>query len=230
MQVQVMGGGGWRSPEQWPPPASEQRWHLHPGGVLAPEPPPASGPDRYRYDPADPTPAVGGSSLSTNSGPKDNRALERRPDVLAYTSAPLAAGLEITGPVAADLHVSSSNGHTDFFARLCDVHPRGRSVNVTDGMLRLVPGDPGHIRVELWPTAHLFRAGHRIRLQVSSGAHPRYARNLGTGEPLATGTAMQPAEQVVYHDPQRPSAVLLPVQVTAGSPAARSPGHAAAGR
>ncbi len=211
VRVEVMGDGGWRDLDQWPPPASIQRWHLQPGGALSPAPPPPSEPDRYRYDPARPTPAVGGSSLSTNSGRKDNRALERRPDVLVFTSAPLAADLEITGPVSADLHAASSRPHTDFFARLCDVDPRGRSVNITDGLLRRVPGDPEQIRVDLWPTAHRFRRGHRIRLQISSGAHPRYARNLGTGEPLATATAMRAAEQAVYHDPQRPSAVLLPV-------------------
>jgi uncharacterized protein len=211
VQVEVMGSGGWRDLEQWPPPASSQRWHLQPGGALSPGQPAPSDPDRYRYDPADPTPAVGGSSLSTSSGPRDNRDLEARPDVLTFTSATLDADLEIAGPVRADLHVSSSLDHTDFFARLCDVDPKGRSVNITDGLLRLRPADQRHISVELWPTAHRFLAGHRIRLQVSSGAHPRYVRNLGTGEPLATGTAMRTADQAVFHDPERPSAVLLPV-------------------
>jgi putative CocE/NonD family hydrolase len=219
--VEVMGGGGWRDLDEWPPPASVQRWHLQPGRALAAGLPPPCEPDRYRYDPADPTPAVGGSTLGTNSGQKDNRALERRPDVLAYTSAPMDADLEVIGPVRADLHVSSSRAHTDFFARLCDVDPRGRSVNITDGVLRMAPGAPPRIEVELWPTAHRFRRGHRIRLQVSSGAHPRFARNLGTGEPLATATAMQAAEQTVHHDPQRPSAVLLPVSA-AGHASART--------
>lgn len=211
VQIEVM-GGGWRDLPDWPPPARTERWHLHPDGVLAPAVPPVSEPDRYRYDPADPTPAVGGSSLSISAGPKDNRDLERRPDVLTYTSAPLGPALEIIGPVTADLHVSSSLGHTDFFARLCDVDRRGRSVNITDGLIRLRPGDPaGRVRVDLWPTAHRFRPGHRIRLQVSSGAHPRYARNPGTGEPLATATTLRRADQAIHHDPQHPSAVLLPV-------------------
>ena len=209
VRVQVMGGGGWRGQPQWPPPFRVQRWHLQPAGALATAPPPACEPDRYRYDPADPTPAVGGTSIMS-AGPRDNRALERRPDVLTYTSAPLAAALEIAGPVTAELHVSSSNTHTDFFARLCDVDTRGRSVNITDGLLRLTAGGPQQIRIDLWPTAHRFGPGHRIRLQVSSGAHPRYARNPGTGEPLATATALRTAEQVIHHDPPRPSAVLLP--------------------
>lgn len=176
VRVEMMGGGGWRDLQQWPPPASTQRWHLQPGRALAMAPPPACEPDRYRYDPADPTPAVGGTS-TMSGGPKDNRTLERRPDVLTFTSTPVESGLEIAGPVSAELHVTSSRAHTDFFARLCDVDPRGRSVNVTDGLLRLTAGGPRQIRVDLWPTAHLFRPGHRIRLQVSSGAHPRYARN-----------------------------------------------------
>jgi uncharacterized protein len=211
VRVEVMGGGGWRGLRQWPPPARVQRWHLQPGRALATAPPPDSEPDRYRYDPADPTPAVGGSSLSQNSGPKDNRALEQRPDVLTFTSAPMEAALEIVGPVSAELHVAPGRAHTDFFARLCDVDPKGASVNVTDGLLRLTEGGPRLIRVDLWPSAHRFAPGHRIRLQVSSGAHPRYARNPGTGEPLATASTLQAADQAVYHDPQRPSAVLLPV-------------------
>ncbi|MCW2936204.1 MAG: X-Pro dipeptidyl-peptidase-like protein [Actinomycetia bacterium] len=204
-------GGGWRDLDDWPPPASIQRWHLQPGGGLATAPPPEGEPDRYTYDPADPTPAVGGTSVS-DGGPKDNHALEQRADVLSYTSEPLTAPLEITGPVTAELHAGSSLPHADFFARLCDVDARGRSVNVTDGIVRLTAATraPQLARVELWPTAHRFAAGHRIRLQVSSGAHPRYARNLGSGEPLATGTTLQVAEQAVYHDPEGPSAVLLP--------------------
>ena len=122
-----------------------------------------------------------------------------------------AAAEWIVGPVSAELHVTSSRAHTDFFARLCDVGPRGRSVNVTDGLLRLTAGGPRQIRVDLWPTAHRFGPDHRIRLQVSSGAHPRYARNPGTGEPLATATSLSVAEQTVHHDPGRPSAVLLAV-------------------
>ncbi len=211
VSVEVMGGGGWQDLEEWPPPAAEQRWLLQPGGVLARRPAPDSEPDRYRYDPADPTPQVGGSSLSRNSGRRDNSRLESRADVLTYTSPPLTEDLEVIGQVVADLHVESSREHTDFFARLCDVDPRGRSWNVSDGLLRLGPGDDRHIRIELWPTAHCFRPGHRVRLQVSSGAHPRYARNLGGGEPQATGTAMRRSEQAVHHDPRRPSALVLPV-------------------
>jgi putative CocE/NonD family hydrolase len=148
----------------------------------------------------------------------DNRTLEARPDVLLYSSEPLERDVEIIGAVQAELYVKSSLEHTDFFARLCDVDPSGKSVNVCDGLLRLIPGRPaaepdGCLRlcIDLWPTAHCFRRGHRLRVQVSSGAHPRFARNPGSGEPLATATQLVVADQAVYHDPTHPSAILLPV-------------------
>ncbi len=213
LRVEVMGGGGWRNLAGWPPPgATVQRWHLHAGGTLGTDAPADSPPDRYTYDPADPTPAVGGTG-NVSYGPRDNRALERRPDVLTYTSEPMTAPLVITGNVTAELFAGSSRPHTDFFARLCDVDPGGKSVNITDGILRLADATeaPQRVAIDLWPTAHQFLPGHRIRLQVSSGAHPRYARNPGGGEPLATASTLHTVRQAVHHDPARPSAVLLPV-------------------
>jgi uncharacterized protein len=221
VRVFVMGADEWREFPEWPPPGyQEQRWHLQPGGGLSTKIPAASEPDHYRYDPADPTPAVGGSSLSENAGPKDNRALEARRDVLVYTSAPLDRDLTAVGPVAVELYVQSSLDHTDFFARLCDVDPAGKSINVCDGLLRLLSGRPSpdadgyrKVRIELWPTAYRFKRGHSLRVQVSSGAHPRFARNLGSGEPLATATTLVAADQSVAHDPAHPSAIFLPVMV-----------------
>jgi putative CocE/NonD family hydrolase len=117
------------------------------------------------------------------------------------------------GEVTAELFVASSLEHTDFFARLCEVDPTGKSVNICDALLRVAPGRPAGapLRFTLWPAAHVFRRGNRLRLQVSSGAHPRYARNTGTGEPLGTATRLVRADQQVFHDPGRPSAVVLPV-------------------
>jgi putative CocE/NonD family hydrolase len=218
VRVFVMGANEWRDLPEWPPANSRsQRWHLHPAGVLGPETPPESEPDRYRYDPADPTPGVGGAAMS-NAGPRDQRALESRPDVLVYTSAVLDRDLEVIGPVQGDLFVRSSLEYTDFFARLCDVDPSGKSINICDALVRLGPGRPlrqsdGTLRVaiDLWPTAYRFKRGHRIRLQVSSGAHPRWARNPGSGEPLARATTLHAADQTVLHDPAHPSAIVLPV-------------------
>jgi uncharacterized protein len=219
VRIFVMGANEWRDLPEWPPSNSKpQRWYLHPGKVLSLEPSPESEPDRYRYDPAKPTPGVGGAAMSTNSGPKDQRVLEARSDVLVYTSGILDHNLEVIGPVRAELFVKSSLEHTDFFARLCDVDPSGKSINICDALLRLVPGRPprepdGALRVciDLWPTAYLFKRGHRVRLQVSSGAHPRWARNPGSGEPLATATQLRAADQTVYHDPAHPSAIILSI-------------------
>jgi uncharacterized protein len=220
VRIFVMGENKWRDYADWPPPAQAQEWYLQPGGRLATTPPQSSAPDRYRYDPADPTPSVGGNYLGGNAGAKDNRSLEARADVLVYTSAPLTAPIEVIGPLSATIYVRSSLDHTDFFARLCVVEPSGRSTNLCDGILRLEPGSVPpdvegvrRVKIEIWPTAYRFRPGQRLRLQVSSGAHPRFARNLGTGEPMATGRAMRVADQEVFHDPARPSHVTLPIVV-----------------
>ena len=225
VQLFVMGKNRWRHFADWPPPVQSERWYLQADGGLAPAMPQASEPDRYRYDPADPTPAVGGNSLGAakRMGPKDNRSLEARADVLVYTSAVLEQDMEVIGPVIADLYVRSSLEYTDFFARLCVVESSGKSINLCDGFLRLTPGSippqPDgslHISIEVWPTAYHFRKGQRIRLQVSSGAHPCLIRNSGTGEPLATGTKLSVADQTVYHDSEHPSAILLPVHSAVG--------------
>lgn len=216
----IMGANKWRHFADWPPAADTERWYLQANGELAPTLPTDSQPDTYRYDPANPTPAVGGNSLGAakHMGPKDNRALEARDDVLVYTSPVLEQDMEIIGPVTAELYVRSSLEYTDFFARLCVVEESGKSINLCDGILRLTPGsvtpEPDgslHIFIEVWPTAYHFRKGQRIRVQVSSGAHPRFVRNSGSGEPLATGTKLIVADQTVYHDPEHPSAILLPV-------------------
>jgi len=218
VSVHIQGeGGGWRELDDWPPSADPVRWYLHEGGRLGTMPPanPAP-PDRYRYDPTDPTPSFGGIGM-LSGGPTDNRSLEARPDVLVYTSEPLSEPLVVIGPVGAELCVSSSIDHCDFFVRLCDVHPDGRSINVCDGLRRLGPGSIRRggdasftVSVPMWPAGHRFAPGHRLRVQVSSGAHPVYARNLGTGEPLSSGTSTRVADHAVYHEPGRLSSLTLP--------------------
>lgn len=217
----VMGSRRWVGLSSWPPPAEPQRWHLHPQGILARQPAPSGPvqPDRFRYDPADPTPGVGGASLNwRNAGAKDQKERESRPDVLTYTSGVLEADVTVAGPLGVELWLRSSRPNTDVFVRLCDVSQRGTSRNIADGILRIEPGSvpsdaQGVLRVEvpMWPTAMTFRRGHRIRLQVSSGAHPLFVRNLGSGEPLGSGTTLCPAEQEVFHDSEHPSAIILPV-------------------
>jgi uncharacterized protein len=220
VRVFVMGSARWKDFSQWPPPADEQRWYLERDHALRPVVPPADlPPDHYRYDPADPTPATGGPALlSKSAGPKDQREREARRDVLTYTSAPLTTDLTVIGHLTVRLHLRCSLPYADVFARLCDVTPKGKSVNLSDGLVRLnqddmVNGDDGTFVVDLalWPTANTFKAGHRIRLQVSSGAHPLFARNPGTGEPLATATTLRAVEVEVWHDAVHPSCLVLPV-------------------
>jgi uncharacterized protein len=218
VRIFVTGAEVWRDLPSWPPASRAQTWYLQPDGRLGGALPAQGAPDAYIYDPADPTPNLAGPVGNKGTARVDNRILEARSDVLTFTSEPLSSDVEVIGVPAVELHVGSDREHTDFFARLCEVAPTGRSVNICDGLLRLSPGEPlaaadGARRVafELWPTAHRFRAGNRFRLQVSSGAHPRFARNTGTGEALAAGTAMLPAHQRVYHDPAHLSAVILPV-------------------
>jgi putative CocE/NonD family hydrolase len=206
----------WRDFSSWPPPGYRaQRFHLRPGGSLAGDPPAESDPDTYRYDPADPTPAVGGvrMAIGSKAGRIDNTKLEARPDVLTYTTATLDQDVEVIGEVSAEIWFRSSLPHADVFVRLCDVDSRGRSFNVCDGLVGISGADEvTSATVRLWPTAYRFRRGHRIRVQVSSGAFPRYNRNPGTGEPRATATTLRAADQQVFHDPAHPSAVILPVR------------------
>ncbi|MEO6086240.1 MAG: CocE/NonD family hydrolase [Umezawaea sp.] len=216
VRLYVMGENTWRDFDSWPPEGyAPQRFHLHADGLLSIEPSDESTPDSYRYDPSDPTPAVGGARITVTqrAGRVDNKALEARPDVLTYTTPVLDQDVEVIGEVAAEIWFRSSLPSADVFVRLCDVDERGRSFNVCDGLTTLVDADRTHrATVGLWPTAHRFERGHRIRVQVSSGAFPRYNRNLGTGEPRATARILRAADQQVFHDPQHPSAILLPVR------------------
>jgi putative CocE/NonD family hydrolase len=212
----VMGEQAWRDFPDWPPPGySPQPFHLQEGGSLAVDAPGECAPDGYRYDPADPTPAVGGVrlALGVRAGSADNTRLEARPDVLTYTTPVLDTDIEVVGEVSAEIWFRSSLPYADVFVRLCDVDEKGRSFNVCDGLVSLTGADQiAGATVRLWPTAHRFRRGHRIRIQVSSGAFPRYNRNPGAGEPRATAARLHAADQQVFHDPAHPSAVILPVR------------------
>lgn len=219
VRVYVMGANKWREMPDWPPPAQPTRYYLHKAHQLAPvEPVLAESSSGYTYDPHTPTPVLGGAQFNPAGGPVDNRPLEARPDVLTFTTPTLLEDVEVIGPVCLELYVRSSAAYTDFFGRLCDVHPDGRSINLCDGLLRIEPGrgqrqPDGSLRIEvaLWATAHRFKAGHAIRLQVSSGAHPHWTRNPGTGDLAAAPDQMQIAEQTILHDINHPSALVLPV-------------------
>ncbi len=209
------GAGQWREIGGWPPPGvAEQRWYLGANGSLGTAEPAADVPAAgFRYDPADPTPSPGGAIMAMRAGSQDNGGVERRLDVLVFSSDPLDEPLEVIGEVAAEVSVTRDNPYADLFARLCDVDPRGRSRNVCDGIVRLAEGDPltGTVRVSLLGTAHRFGRGHRIRLQVAGGAFPRFARNPGNGQVDATAADLVPTQYDIGLDAAHPSALLLPV-------------------
>jgi uncharacterized protein len=225
-RVMVTGqAGGWRELERWPPDDTTARsLYLGSHRTLDDEPPARAREQPpvfdYRYDPADPTPSLGGAVLLSREPVVDNAALEQRDDVLTFTTGPLAEPVEAIGEVSAELWARAQPPHFDLFVRVCEVGDDGVSRNVCDG-LRSVEPEPAaisedgvaHVVVELWPTAHRFAAGSRIRVQVSSGAHPRFARNPGTGEDRATADPqrMQPVDVELLRDRAHPSRLILPV-------------------
>ena len=211
---------GWRALESWPPPGTgERRLWLAAGGRLQESQPveaPAAS-DGYRYDPADPTPSLGGPLLLARRPVVDNRALEARADVLTYATAPLQQAVEAIGNARVELRVRASTVYFDLFARVCDVDGGGVSRNVCDALARVAPGrfeqaadGSWHVAFDLWPMGHRFAAGHRIGLQVSSGAHPRYARNPGTGEDPMSATALRAVDVQLLHGAQHRSVLVLP--------------------
>jgi putative CocE/NonD family hydrolase len=183
-------------------------------------------PDRYTYDPAKPVPTRGGGlccSLQFPGGAYDQRSIEERPDVLVYSTPPLEQDVEVTGPISADLYCSSSALDTDFTVKLVDVDRAGFARNVSDGILRmryrnspehqemLQPGAIYKIHIEMNATSNVFLAGHRLRVEVSSSNFPRFDRNLNTGQDQGHSKMMARADNIIYHDREHPSAVILPV-------------------
>jgi putative CocE/NonD family hydrolase len=215
----VMGVNQWREEAEWPlSRAVDTDFHLRADGHLTPEPPSAAEqPEEFTYDPMDPVPTTGGALLLSDefrAGPLDQTVVEARDDVLVFTTEPLAEDLEVTGRVRAVLFAATDGVSTDGVARLCDVDENGVSRNITDGIVRVraaTPGEPAEHIVDLWSTSIVFRAGHRIRVQVTSSNFPRWDRNLNTGEPVTEGTTIRVAQQRLYHDRKRPSRIILPI-------------------
>ena len=214
----ISGSEQWQELPQWPPVGAAGRtWYLRGGGMLAETAPvgdeAATG---FRYDPLDPTPSVGGRISSYHAGSRDNTAVEARADVLTFSTAPLAGPVHVAGVPSVRLHVSYDGARADILTRLCDVDGRGRSRDLTDQIIRMGPAGPADggthsVSLPLTGVSHVFQRGHRIRLQVSGGAFPRYARNLGTaGDPI-TGTQTAPVSYRVFHSGPRPSAITMPV-------------------
>ena len=236
VSLYVMGTGEWRAEHEWPLARTTwRRLHLHSTGRAATDPddgtlteatPGDERPDRFRYDPRDPVPTRGGTTMGFGRQPGwfDQTDVEDRPDVLTYTTAPLVEDLEVTGACRVELTVSTSAVDTDFTARLVDVG--AQALGICDGVTRLrfrpeAPGpvEPGSVQrvtIELSPTAYVFARGHRIRLQISSSNFPLIDPNPNTGRSALLDGEVVVAEQTVFHDGARPSALLLPVIPAAG--------------
>ncbi len=232
VRIFVQGVNTWRDEESWPlARAVPTPWFLHAGGGLSPAAPQAAEPSRFRYDPADPAPTLGGPTslpgrmMRTDQGPRDQTPTEARPDVLVFTSEALGEPLEVTGPLTVVLHFATSALDTDVVVKLCDVHPDGRSMLLAEGVLRcrfregrdrevpMVPGQVEELRVDLVATSNVFGVGHRVRVDVTSASFPRFDRNPNTGHALGVDGPedLRVADQTVCHDAVRASHVLLPI-------------------
>ena len=231
VRIFVLGANQWRAEEDWPlARATNTKYYLHSAGqanslrgngVLSTTAPRSEAADRYVYDPAKPVPTLGGplccDAEHLEPGPRDQRSVEARDDVLVYSTSPLNQDLEVTGPVSVELYGGSSAVDTDFTAKLIDVWPNGFAQNLTEGIARaryrdstetptlMNPGQIYKLRIDLWSTSNVFRKGHSIRLEISGSNFPRFDRNLNLGDP------MTPATNAVYHEAKHPSVLILPV-------------------
>ena len=237
VRIFVMGDNVWRDEDEWPLTRavstdyylrSEGKANTVNGdGSLALDPPNSGKVDVYLYNPADPVPTHGGAlccePASLIAGVRDQRVVESRPDVLVYTSEPMGIDTEVTGPVTVTLYASTSALDTDFTAKLVDVEPSGYARNLCDSIIRaryrttgslpslLAPGEIYELVIDLGPTSNVFKEGHQIRLEVSSSNFPRFDRNMNTGDSIGTDATFVSALQTVYHSPQHPSRITLPV-------------------
>jgi len=201
-------------------------------GTLSTTAPIKEASDQYVYDPAHPVPTIGGwlccEQQRWHAGPRDQRPAEARDDVLVYSTAPMTEDLEVTGPISLELYAKSSAVDTDFTAKLVDVWPDGFAQNIAEGIIRaryrdsretpslMTPGQAYKFTIDLWATSNVFKKGHMVRLEVSSSNFPRFDRNLNTGATRYLKSADGPdqfvsATNVVLHDAEHPSALVLPV-------------------
>ena len=237
VRIFVMGANQWREEESWPlARARSTRYFLHSkgsanstrgNGSLSTTAPGNEPSDKFTYDPAKPVPTIGGPLCCDSDhlapGPRDQRSVEERDDVLVYSTPPLDRALEVTGPVRLEFFTSSSALDTDFTAKLVDVLPDGTAINLTEGILRaryrdsqatptlLAPGRVVPLSIDLWATSNVFPAGHRLRLEVSSSNFPRFDRNLNTGELAANSAKWITATNTIFHDKAHPSALIVPI-------------------
>jgi predicted acyl esterase len=224
-------GNVWRHADDWPPASKPTPFYFHADGeLLCDKSSEGDAARSYRYDPKDPVPNVGGQELGVPLGPMDQRRVENRPDVLLFTTDELTQPLEVTGRITAKLFISSDCPDTDFTVKLCDVYPDGRSMLVTDGVLRaryresfekesfLESGKVYEVAVDLWSTSLVFNKGHRIRVAVSSSNSPRFEANPNTGKPFRADKETRVATNTVHLSAGRPSHIVLPIVAAGGAP------------
>ena len=233
VDIFVLGRNAWRKEKAWPPSDVTPRvYYLYSKGrantafgdgrlvqVLPRGEIPS---DSYAYDPANPCTNIYDSSHVAAEGPYDQRPIERREDVLVYSTEELGREVEVTGPIKVNLFASTSATDTDFWAQLVDVFPNGYSMHLTEGVIRgryrktleraelLRPGQVYEFDIDLWVTSNLFLKGHRIRLDVSSSSFPKYDRNPNTGDAFGQNARLKVAEQKIFHDEEHPSSIALP--------------------
>ncbi len=230
VKIYVMGINKWRFEKEWPLArtrylsfylGSEGSANSASGnGRLAFSPPTSDLLDTYTYDPKKPVPTAGGAMLGKAAGIAKQNEIESRSDVLVYTTPVLEEDVEVTGPISLILYVHTSACSTDFTGKLVDVYPNGHSYNISDGIIRRQYRQASgaaressiqKIEIQLWPTSIMLFKGHRIRLEVSSSNFPRYDLNPNTGGTIALETKTLVAKQAVYHGPQCPSRLVLPI-------------------
>ncbi|MGH9837007.1 MAG: CocE/NonD family hydrolase [Blastocatellia bacterium] len=236
VEIFYMGANQWRHEQDWPIPGTKfTPFYLASGGSansdkgnggLSASQPSGAASDQYEYDPNNPVPTVGGNNCCgtpTLAGPKDQRVVESRRDVLVYTSQALDQPLAIAGPVKMKLFASTDGADTDWVVKLIDVHPNGFSMNIAEGILRaryrqgtdkmelLKPGEVYEFEVDLVGTANVFLPGHRIRVDVTSSHFPQFDRNPNTGDAFGSSSKVRVAKQMIFHTAQRPSHIVLPV-------------------
>jgi len=237
VKIFVMGENQWREEDDWPlARAQSTRYFLHSAGnanslrgtgSLSTTSPATEKIDRYVYDPSNPVATTGGplccDSGHLPAGPRDQRAVEARDDVLVYSTQAYAQDTEVTGQIALELYADSSAVDTDFTAKLVDVAPDGKAINLTEGIVRaryrdsreapslLNPGQIYKFNIDLWSTSNVFHKGHALRLEISSSNFPRFDRNLNTGEEASHAQRYASATNTVYHDATHPSALIVPI-------------------
>ncbi|MFO7677898.1 MAG: CocE/NonD family hydrolase [Thermoplasmatota archaeon] len=215
-------GNEWRYADDWPIPATQNPWYLHNNSMLSTEPSSGEHSITYSYDPTNPVPTVGGQNLLLPAGPYDQTSVEDRDDVIIFTSPVLEQPYEATGPIIARLFVSSDCPDTDFTVKLCDVYPDGRSMLITDGILRMrnrngvdhwefmEPGEIYEIEIDLWSTSYIWNAGHQIRVSISSSNYPRFLANPNTVDGIYQNTTYTIAQNTVHFGENNPSSIILP--------------------